>query len=468
MPRKTKRAKQGAQIAAKRQKVENTEIFPCQQDQLCNSSMTKPVIEKTSTAISMCSTAPVTEGTRPTYADVLSGRERPTSRKMHAPMNGKQSVLTSVEHIFSSLPKEYSTNESNPDVTHQSASHVPDLRKQFIPSCKKMHAPSTTNETCFQQRGSQSSTHQNPKLQEKKSTDLHSGHLQRCRVSKVTVPLTNRQVQKPLTNSKRMHKSKNTPNKLFSSTENSDAISDNSSVLQPKHTKKVHVKRPPPKKKVKNSKRKCRGKKNSVERNQESQKPQIMHGIEHCAKTMLENNLTTLQKAACDAEQRECQPSTVIHQQNIHASFHQGDARFSQDRRGTQCTCMALTALCHLSETSTLDQSDMDGILMAGDTLHQIQIQHLKSLYKYRSNSLTFGELPTNVMYKSHEYEIKFHKELFGMSFQNATPVSRFHVSSLRHCCLNNPRSIILSIYYIKTNLTCGLRKVNKVSLLTF
>ena len=64
--------------------------------------------EKTNVASSMCSTCPVTtthvEGTRPTYADVLSGQARTeNSRETHVPVNGKESIFASVEHIFSTV-----------------------------------------------------------------------------------------------------------------------------------------------------------------------------------------------------------------------------------------------------------------------------------------------------------------------------------------------------------------------------
>ncbi len=107
-----------------------------------------------------------------------------------------------------------------------------------------------------------------------------------------------------------------------------------------------------------------------------------MPASEYCVTNMPENKSRIAENVPSGEEQMQCQPCTMKELQNVRASFHQGDARFSQDRRGTQCTCVALTALCHLSEASTLDQSDVDGILMDGDTLHQIQIQQLKVLYK--------------------------------------------------------------------------------------
>ena len=99
--------------------------------------------------------------------------------------------------------------------------------------------------------------------------------------------------------------------------------------------------------------------------------------------------------------------------------------------------------------------------------LHQIQIQRLKALYKFRSNSLTFGELPTNLIYKGHEYEIQFHKELFGMSFQNATPVSRFHLSSLRTALLESLPEATSALLTIG-NSTVAIRRTNSQGYILF
>ncbi len=106
MPRKTKRAKQCAQIVSKRPKVEDV----CNQDQVSESSLSKSMSQKTNVASSTRSTCPVTtthvEGTRPTYADVLSGQAKPENRQeTHVPVNGKESVFTSVEHIFPHCPR---------------------------------------------------------------------------------------------------------------------------------------------------------------------------------------------------------------------------------------------------------------------------------------------------------------------------------------------------------------------------
>ncbi len=98
----------------------------------------------------------------------------------------------------------------------------------------------------------------------------------------------------------------------------------------------------------------------------------------YCVKDMPENKSRIAENVPSEEEQMPCQPCTMKEPQNVRASFHQGDARFSQDRRGTQCTCMALTALCHLSETSTLDQSDVDGILIDG-TLSNQSFSELKN-----------------------------------------------------------------------------------------
>ncbi len=149
MPRKTKRAKQCAQMVSKKQKVEGGEISTCNEDRACDSSLSKSAVQKTNVTSVLCSTGPVTttnvEDKRPTYADILSGRARPVnSQETHVQMNGKESVLTSVEHIFSALSNEYSTstsalNHDTCDMAAQSTSNVADACKHLTAPCKEMH-----------------------------------------------------------------------------------------------------------------------------------------------------------------------------------------------------------------------------------------------------------------------------------------------------------------------------------------
>ncbi len=207
MPRRTKRAKQCAQIVSKRPKVED-ELSVCNQDQVGESSLSKSMNQKTNVASSMCSTCPVTtihvEGTRPTHADVLSGQARPeNSRETHVPVNGKGSVSASVEHIFSKLPKEYSPSGLEHDSTAPSTSNIADAFKHLTVPCKEMYTRRVTNVSHMQERENQTNAHGKPKQQKKVSADVQSG-VQRCKkASKVTIPLTNRQVQKPRTNLKK-------------------------------------------------------------------------------------------------------------------------------------------------------------------------------------------------------------------------------------------------------------------------
>ena len=78
----------------------------------------------------------------------------------------------------------------------------------------------------------------------------------------------------------------------------------------------------------------------------------------------------------------------------VFGSFHQNDARFSEQSRGFQCTC---NALCMLSYSSCLDvekSSILDKVLCDGDALYQNIINNLKADGKFIHRLLSLEEIP--------------------------------------------------------------------------
>ncbi len=153
---------------AQKTKIEDKEISVCNGDQIGNSS--KSTIQKTNVS-AVNSAGPVTttdaEGTRPTYADVLSGRARSVnSQETHVPMSGKESVLKLAEHIFSTLSNKYS-NSLNHDASAQSTSNV-EACKHLTDRCKEIDTRCNTHETHLEERKKQSKAHQKPKQQKDK------------------------------------------------------------------------------------------------------------------------------------------------------------------------------------------------------------------------------------------------------------------------------------------------------------
>ena len=80
-------------------------------------------------------------------------------------------------------------------------------------------------------------------------------------------------------------------------------------------------------------------------------------------------------------------------------SFHQGSDRFSVESRGSQCVPNALCALIHAQFSNTCSSTEIDQILVEGDTriLYKKILASLKADQKYTSRLLTFDEVPENV-----------------------------------------------------------------------
>lgn len=318
MPRKTKRAKhavQAAQIGAKRQKIIDQENLDHSID-----SVSEAGKQNTSMASCMFVQGPVSQpkSTQATYADVVSGRAKPASCKdtrASVNQNEKQSVLSSVEHNVSSLCNEFTGNclNTGSGVSDPTTTGYAETLKQSTGSCKEMQYQSNTSGTYLQHREVKTQVIPSQKAtkgQNALSQDVQLKPGRKCKPPKVTIPLTNRQVQRNRTRVKTRKMKKHSPTKLWTSTEKfDDTTCENSSLGQIKRTKKVHVKRPPPKKKVKNSKRKCRGNK-SIERDQgsdesEKQKQMALYYIR--SKTVLQKKLETTEKSDQEFEETEQQ-----------------------------------------------------------------------------------------------------------------------------------------------------------------
>ena len=81
----------------------------------------------------------------------------------------------------------------------------------------------------------------------------------------------------------------------------------------------------------------------------------------------------------------------------ICGSFHQGSDRFSVESRGSQCVSNALCALIHAQFSNIFSNTEIDQILVEGDSLYKKIIASLKAGQKYTSRLLTFDEIPENV-----------------------------------------------------------------------
>ena len=78
-------------------------------------------------------------------------------------------------------------------------------------------------------------------------------------------------------------------------------------------------------------------------------------------------------------------------------SFHQGSDRFSVESRGSQCVPNALCALIHAQFSNICSSTEIDQILVEGDSLYKKILASLKADQKYTSRLLTFDEVPENV-----------------------------------------------------------------------
>ena len=80
----------------------------------------------------------------------------------------------------------------------------------------------------------------------------------------------------------------------------------------------------------------------------------------------------------------------------VFGSFHQNDARFSEQSKGYQCTCNALCMLSY-ALTHNVDNSSMiDKVLYEGDALYQTVISKLKTDGKFINQLLSLEEIPND------------------------------------------------------------------------
>ena len=111
--------------------------------------------------------------------------------------------------------------------------------------------------------------------------------------------------------------------------------------------------------------------------------------IESFERNSCTENLDRKSGNECSAVCTGKNPAPVEMFTDVCGSFHQGDLRFSEYGRGTQCTCNALLALCHLSETFNMTSSDLDQILVRGDELHTMLVQYFVT-GRYKSPQVPF------------------------------------------------------------------------------
>ena len=93
--------------------------------------------------------------------------------------------------------------------------------------------------------------------------------------------------------------------------------------------------------------------------------------------------------------QRESLAESMNEHHIIYGSFHQNDARFSDQSRGFQCTCNALCMLSyHTACTQIEKRSSLDKILCDGDSLYQDVTARLKAEQRFIHPLLSLDELP--------------------------------------------------------------------------
>ena len=79
----------------------------------------------------------------------------------------------------------------------------------------------------------------------------------------------------------------------------------------------------------------------------------------------------------------------------VFGSFHQGDQRFSEETRGSQCVMNALMAL--MKEGNINSTTDLDKVLYNGDMLYNRIMSEMKANGTFQSRLMSFDELPTAV-----------------------------------------------------------------------
>lgn len=129
--------------------------------------------------------------------------------------------------------------------------------------------------------------------------------------------------------------------------------------------------------------------------------------------------------------QRACNETSFDKKYVVTGSFNQGDSRFSPESRGTQCSCNALTALCHFCSNFRSTTEDLDNILKQGDTTYKIAVQYLKQKNCYTDRYLQFNQLPATVYYSNQFYDIQFQYDIGGVT-HDADPTDMFHIHSIQ------------------------------------
>ncbi|XP_071810912.1 uncharacterized protein [Apostichopus japonicus] len=101
-------------------------------------------------------------------------------------------------------------------------------------------------------------------------------------------------------------------------------------------------------------------------------------------------------------------------------SLHQGDARFSSDTAGKQCSCNALVSLSFINIYDVMTTSCIDKVLDEGDKLYGIlRKQLLASNSLHVSEYLTTNDLPVQVYIDNILHKYRYFETIYGKLFDD-------------------------------------------------
>ncbi|XP_033114259.1 uncharacterized protein LOC117114672 [Anneissia japonica] len=114
----------------------------------------------------------------------------------------------------------------------------------------------------------------------------------------------------------------------------------------------------------------------------------------------------------------------IKYDKRIFPHFHQGDSQFSEQSRGFQCSCNALTMLCCAPDIQmTMTSNDLDLILRHGDQLYKDTCHDLNEAGCFVNEYLNTEELPTNRTIGNTSYTVRYESERYGSLDSNPNSV---------------------------------------------
>ena len=127
-------------------------------------------------------------------------------------------------------------------------------------------------------------------------------------------------------------------------------------------------------------------------------------------------------------------------------SFHQGSDRFSVESRGSQCVPNALCALIYAQFSNICSSTEIDQILVEGDSLYKKILASLKADQKYTSRLLNFDEVPENVNVFSRDIHIIKSDIVSGIAVQQFGNTSSPTLHQSMHTAFQSSSYVLVMI----------------------